>query len=117
MGAVNLRFKKKITKITKIWKEQSKKNKSKKRISNGTKAPNDDNYVDDDEKKEIEHLRMENRKIRRQLSSKSADYNRLQQEFTIYKTQKEDEIKKINNKYKNKSEEYDKLLRSYKQIN
>jgi len=120
-NAANLRFKKKINKITKLWKEQRKKthkeksSKSKKRTSFKTKTPTIS--TKDDEKDEVEHLRMENRTLRRELSSKNSELNKLNQEFKTYKIAKEDELKKLNIKYNAKSEEYEKLLRNYKAIN
>ena len=53
---------------------------------------------------------MENRRLRRELSSKNSDFNRLQQEFTAFKQGKEEEIKKWTVKYRARSDEYDKLL-------
>ena len=72
---------------------------------------------DDDVKTEIEQLRMENKKFRRELSSKNSEIKRLEMEFTSYRLQKEDQIKKLTQKYTVKNEEYENLLKSYKQIN
>eukprot|EP01084_Bolivina_argentea_P143844 252532_1 len=66
---------------------------------------------------EILQLRMENKRLRRELSSKNSDYNRLLQDFQTYKVKKEEEIKKLNQKCLMKSDEYEKLLKNYKQIN
>ncbi len=97
-NAALLRFKKKITKITKIWKEQRKKRRNKtrpstkktsaaKRSSMKVKTPSSPAINDSEE------LKLENKRLRRELRTKNSDYNRLQQEFNAYKLQKVDEIK------------------------
>ena len=71
----------------------------------------------DCDKNEIEYLRMENKRFRRELSSKNSEIKRLEMEFTSYRIEKEEQIRKLTQKYTTKNEEYENLLKSYKQIN
>eukprot|EP01083_Nonionella_stella_P003943 11341_1 len=146
-NAANQRFEKKLNKLTKLWKAQRKKHASttkrastnsipvkpsqlktrvstKKRASTKLKLKSTMSahspyspYTTDGKQEEYLRILMENRKLRRELSSKNGDYNRLQQEFNSYKLQKEKEIKALNAKYSTKTEEYNKLLGNYRQLN
>ena len=118
------RYKKKLDKIQRIWKEKRKKDKglrntesSKTKRKRSSVSKSNALLSHEDVLKELDDLRMENRKIRRELSSKNSDYNRLQQEFTAYKVVKDEEVRKWSAKYRLRHDEYEKLLKSYKQIN